>query len=230
MTYLRRTEERGSADFGWLQSRHSFSFGQYYDPNHMGFSDLRVINQDVVAPGAGFGTHPHENMEILTYVLEGALKHVDSMGNERTLSAGEFQRMTAGTGVTHSEMNASQTDPVHFLQIWVEPNENGLAPSYEELSLGDVPQGVTLIAAPEAREGQLSIHQDTRIFAGKMDAAQSATLEVDAGRRIWVQGISGGVVVNGQQVRPGDGLALEGVDTVSITVQEDAQFLVFDLR
>lgn len=230
MAYLRRTEERGSADFGWLQSRHSFSFGRYYDPNHMGFSDLRVINQDVVSPGAGFGTHPHENMEILTYVLDGALKHVDSMGNERVLSAGEFQRMTAGTGVTHSEMNASQSEPVHFLQIWVEPNEKGLTPGYEELSLGALPSGLTLIAAQDAGEGRLRIHQDTRIYAGKMDTGQTAALDVETGRRIWLQGITGAVRVNGQLVRPGDGLALEQVEALTIEAQEDAEFLLFDLR
>lgn len=230
MTYLRRNEERGFADHGWLQSRHSFSFGRYYDPNHMGFSDLRVINQDVVAPSAGFGTHPHQDMEILTYVLEGALKHVDSMGNERVLSAGEFQRMTAGTGVTHSEMNASEEERVHFLQIWVEPGTKGLEPGYEELPIGDLAEGLTLIASPDPSEGQLKIHQDTRIYAGKVGAGNCERLSVQPSRRLWVQGISGGIEVNGQMVRPGDGLAITEVDAVTIEAVDDAQFLIFDLR
>ncbi|MEM7570921.1 MAG: pirin family protein, partial [Pseudomonadota bacterium] len=210
--------------------RHSFSFGQYFDPNHMGFSDLRVINQDVVAPSAGFGTHPHQDMEILTYVLEGALKHVDSMGNERVLKAGEFQRMTAGTGVTHSEMNASDESQVHFLQIWVEPDTKGLAPGYEELSLGALPQGVTLIAAPGVGDGRLEIHQDTRIFAGKLAADERATLDIATGRKVWVQGIHGGFTVNGTRVRPGDGVALTDVSQLDIAALDDAEFLIFDLR
>lgn len=227
MMTLRRQEERGQADFGWLQSKHSFSFGRYYDPAHMGFSDLRVINQDVVAPGKGFGTHPHEDMEILTYVLSGALAHVDSMGNRRVLNAGEFQRMTAGTGVTHSEMNASDETPVHFLQIWVEPNIKGLEPSYEELSIDALESGLTLIAGgPDA----LTVHQDTRIFAGKLASDDRADVSLAPGRKAWVQMISGGLEVNGQRMRPGDGLALEDPGDLRFTALEEAHFLVFDLR
>lgn len=227
MMTLRRHEERGQADFGWLQSQHSFSFGRYYDPQHMGFSNLRVINQDVVAPGKGFGTHPHEDMEILTYVLEGALAHVDSMGNRRVLKAGEFQRMTAGTGITHSEMNASDDVSVHFLQIWVEPDQTGLAPSYEELSLGSLQDGLTLIAGGS---NALTIHQDTQIFAGKLPDGVSADLALAKGRKAWVQMISGGLEVNGQTVRPGDGLAIQHLDRIAFTALDDAHFLVFDLQ
>lgn len=227
MMTLRRHEERGQADFGWLQSKHSFSFGNYYDRAHMGFSDLRVINQDVVAPGKGFGTHPHEDMEILTYVLSGALAHVDSMGNRRVLNAGEFQRMTAGTGVTHSEMNASDEAPVHFLQIWLEPNAKGLEPSYEELSIDALESGLTLIAGGP---GALKVHQDARIYAGKLPGDDSADLALEPGRKAWVQMISGGLEVNGQLLRPGDGLALEDPGDLHFTALEDAHFLVFDLR
>lgn len=227
MMTLRRHEERGAADFGWLQSHHSFFFGRYYDADHMGFSDLRVINQDVVAPGAGFGTHPHENMEILTYVLDGALAHVDSMGNRRVLKAGEFQRMTAGTGVTHSEMNASDAAPVHFLQIWVEPDQTGLEPSYEELNINQLGEGLTLVAGGE---GALKLHQDARIYAGKLASDAQRSLSLEPGRKAWVQMICGGLELNGQVLRPGDGLAIDGTAQLDMLSLEDAHFLVFDLR
>jgi len=230
MVTLRKSNDRGEADFGWLQSKHSFSFGRYYDPRHMSFSDLRVINEDVVAPGAGFGTHPHEDMEILTYVLEGALAHVDSMGNRRVLNAGEFQRMTAGTGVTHSEMNASDSEPVHFLQIWVEPNEKGLEPGYEELSLDNVGDGLTQIAGPEGSDDRLTIHQDARIFVGKVKAGHAAALDIDPSRRVWLQMISGTAQVNGAEVADGDGLAITDQNALDMTAESDADFLVFDLR
>ncbi len=230
MLTLRRTEERGYADHGWLQSRHSFSFGRYFDAAHMGFSDLKVINQDVVAPGAGFGTHPHQDMEILTYVLEGALAHEDSMGNRRVLKAGEFQRMTAGTGITHSEMNASETEPVHFLQIWVEPDTKGLTPSYEELDLGALTDGLTLIAAPGPSDGRLTVHQDAAVYAGNLAADAQVVHSVGEGRRVWVQGIDGLVSVNGQRVRPGDGLAISDATSLDIRAEADARFLLFDLR
>lgn len=230
MVTLRKSNERGAADFGWLQSKHSFSFGRYYDPQHMGFSDLRVINEDVVAPGAGFGTHPHENMEILTYVLDGALAHVDSMGNRRVLKAGEFQRMTAGTGVTHSEMNASETDPVHFLQIWVEPEHVGLEPGYEELSLDTIGTGITQIAGPQTKGDQLTIHQDTRIFLGKLGAGESAVQTIGENRRVWLQMISGQANINGVSLSAGDGVAVSDQATLTVAADSDTDFLVFDLR
>lgn len=227
MMTLRRHEERGHVDMGWLQSQHSFSFGQYFNQNHMGFSDLRVINQDVIAPGAGFGTHPHQDMEILTYVLQGALAHVDSMGNQQVLKAGEFQRMTAGTGITHSEKNASDDTPVHLLQIWVHPSKNGLEPSYEELNIGQLDEGLTLIAGAQ---GVLTLHQDARVYVGQLPTDAAASLPLEKGRKAWVQMISGGLEVNGQMLRPGDGVSTDGENHLEFQSLEDAHFLVFDLR
>jgi redox-sensitive bicupin YhaK (pirin superfamily) len=232
MMTLRPSAERGHANFGWLDSYHSFSFGQYHDPAHMGFSDLRVINQDVVAPGAGFGRHGHKDMEIITYVLSGAVAHEDSMGNRETVRAGEIQRMTAGTGVEHSEFNASTAAPVEFLQIWVLPDQRGLKPGYEQISLDDriTPGQWTLIGAREGDEHVITIHQDVKLHAGRFAAGTTAALPVTAARAGWLQLIEGTVRVGDHTLQPGDGLALRDLDAPAMTALTDAHALFFDLR
>src|SRR5271169_1010012 len=221
MMKLRRADDRGHAQHGWLDSRHSFSFADYYDPAQMGFRALRVINEDRVQPGAGFGTHPHRDMEILSYVLEGGLAHKDSMGTGSTIRPGDVQRMSAGTGVTHSEYNASASEPVHFLQIWLLPERPGLAPGYEQKHF-EAPgrQGrLKLLASRAGTDGSLTIHQDVRLYGGLLGKGQRAELALAQGRHAWVQVARGTVTVNGETLRAGDGaavsaeprLALEGV-------------------
>jgi quercetin 2,3-dioxygenase len=212
MLYVRSSQDRGHANFGWLDSRHSFSFGSYHDPRFMGFSDLRVINQDVVEPGAGFGMHGHQDMEIITYVLRGAVAHEDSLGNREMVREGEIQRMTAGTGIRHSEFNPDPNNPVEFLQIWIMPDRKGLAPSYEQVSYRD--QGsdgaFSLIGGPDGGPGAVTIHQDVRLYRGAIAAGQKAALPIPEGRLGWVQVISGELVLeDGQRVGPGDGLAIK---------------------
>src|SRR4051794_27895680 len=214
MIETRFGQERGHARHGWLDSFHSFSFADYHDPRHMGFGPLRVINEDRVQPGKGFGAHSHRDMEIISYVLEGGLAHRDSMGNGSVIKPGDVQRMSAGTGVTHSEFNASDQEPVHFLQIWIEPDRRGMAPSYEEKRFdADSKRGrLRLIASPDAAEGSVTIHQDARVYAGLFDGAESAALELAPGRRAYVHVIGGDIEANGHPLAAGDALKISGED------------------
>jgi redox-sensitive bicupin YhaK (pirin superfamily) len=227
----RKAEERGHADHGWLNSYHSFSFADYYDPGHMGFRNLRVINEDRVQPGQGFGTHPHRDMEILSYVLEGALQHRDSMGTGSIIKPGEVQRMSAGTGVTHSEFNASQTELVHFLQIWIFPRARGLEPGYEQKLFGanEKDGKLRLVASPDGRDGSVTINADAFLWAGFFDRGASASLPIPAGRHAWVQIARGSARVNGQELRAGDGAAISNESSVLVEGVDASEVLVFDL-
>ena len=231
MLTLRRAADRGRADHGWLDSRHTFSFADYHDPAHMGFHALRVINDDRVQGGKGFGAHPHRDMEILSYVLEGALAHKDSTGTDGVIRPGDVQRMSAGTGVVHSEFNASKDEPVHFLQIWLVPARRGLAPGYEQkaFSARDKRGRLVLVASPDGEGGSLTIHCDARVHAGLFDRGEGATIELAPGRSAWVQAASGRVRVNGTEIGEGDGAALSDERTVSIEGVAGGEVLVFDL-
>lgn len=231
MNTIRRSNERGHANHGWLNSYHSFSFADYFDPKHVEFGPLRVINEDRVAAGAGFGTHPHRDMEIISYVLEGELAHKDSMGNGSTIRPGDVQRMTAGTGVRHSEFNPSPKDPVHFLQIWIQPNATGIEPSYEEkhFAESDKRGRLRLIASPDAAEGSVLIHQDAKLYAGLFEGNESATLELQRGRRSYIHVARGEVRVNGSELSTGDALKLTDTSKVTIEGGKQAEVLVFDL-
>jgi quercetin 2,3-dioxygenase len=232
MIIHRKASERGHADFGWLDSHHSFSFGQYYDPSHMGFGALRVINDDRVAGGGGFDTHGHKDMEILSYVLEGGLAHRDSLGSGSVLRPGDIQVMSAGTGVRHSEFNASQNDPVHFLQIWIIPEKQGLQPSYAEQHFPEAERRnrLRLIASSDARDGSLKIRQDAAIHASVLEAGASLSHSLKPGRRYWLQVAAGGLAVNGHALVEGDGLALVKEDNLAITARTKSEFLLFDLQ
>ena len=231
MLTQRRADERGRADFGWLDSRHTFSFGEYYDPDHVGFRALRVINDDRVKPGGGFAPHPHRDMEIITYVLDGALEHRDSLGNGSVIRSGEAQRMTAGTGVVHSEYNPSVQEEVHFLQIWIFPERKGLEPGYEQRSFPpEEMSGVLRLAASrDGRDGSLVVHQDVSLFAAKLDPSQSVRHQLAPGRHCWVQVARGSVRVNGVSLGEGDGAAIEGENNLEIRGVEPAEVLLFDL-
>jgi quercetin 2,3-dioxygenase len=231
MIAIRRADERGRADHGWLDSRHTFSFADYYDPQHMGFRALRVINEDRVAPGQGFGTHGHRDMEILSYVLDGALEHKDSMGTGSVMRPGDLQRMSAGTGVRHSEFNASRTAPVHFLQIWIVPAKEGDQPSYEQKNFPDSErQGrLRVVAAPDGRDGSLSIHADAVVYAGIFGAGEHAELPIVKGRSAWVHVARGKVRVNGNDLQAGDAVALSAEAAVKIEGLDAGEVLVFDL-
>lgn len=231
MITIRKGADRGASNFGWLDSKHTFSFGHYYDPANMGFGKLRVINEDVVAGGGGFGTHPHDNMEIISYVLGGALAHKDSLGTGSVIRPGDVQRMTAGTGIAHSEFNASENDPVHFLQIWVLPDQRSLAPSYEQKSFpAESRKGrLTLVGARDGRDGAVTIHQDVDLFVADLDKDQAVTHPLRPRRRAWVQVTRGEVVVNGETVSAGDGAALTDESTVTIAANDNAEVLLFDL-
>jgi redox-sensitive bicupin YhaK (pirin superfamily) len=228
---IRRSDERGHAQHGWLDSFHSFSFADYYDPEHMGFGPLRVINEDRVQAGQGFGTHGHRDMEIISYVLEGGLAHKDSMGNGSTLKPGDVQRMSAGTGVRHSEYNASERDPVHFLQIWIEPAVRNVAPSYEEMHFDDASKRgkLRLIASPDGREGSVSIHQDASVYAALLDGDEKAEFSQRAGRRTYVHVVRGTVSVGGQPLVAGDALKSEGAARIALESGSNAEVLLFDL-
>jgi redox-sensitive bicupin YhaK (pirin superfamily) len=231
MIVRRPAAERGRADFGWLDSRHTFSFGEYYDPRYMGFRALRVINEDRVKPGYGFGTHPHRDMEIISYVLEGALAHKDSMGTGSVIRPGDVQRMSAGTGVLHSEMNPSEQEPVHFLQIWLLPEERGIAPSYEEKRFDTAEkQGrLRLVAARDARDGAVAIHQDVDLYAGVFKTGEGTRFELRPGRHAWLQVARGGVDVNGEALQQGDGAAISEEAALELRATADSEILVFDL-
>jgi redox-sensitive bicupin YhaK (pirin superfamily) len=232
MITIRKSDERGHANHGWLNTYHTFSFASYYDPRQMGFGPLRVINEDRVSPGKGFGSHGHDNMEILTYVLSGALAHKDSMGNVETLNANDLQRITAGTGIVHSEFNGSAKEPVHFLQIWIEPAEYDLKPSYQQLSLSEEEKlgKLRLVASSEGGNGTLKIHQDTRVLIGQAPQSRQLDYELQPGRKAWVHVIRGAASVNGHALSTGDAAALTGEKAVAIRGEEaNTEVLVFDV-
>jgi quercetin 2,3-dioxygenase len=231
MQEIRRSAERGYADHGWLKSFHTFSFADYFDPKHVDFGPLRVINEDRVQPGAGFGTHAHRDMEILSYVLSGALAHKDSMGNGSTIRPGDVQRMSAGRGVQHSEFNGSNSEPVHFLQIWILPNERGIECSYEErhFSAEERRGRLRLIASPDRAGGSVLIHQDARVYAGLFDGGEGATLELAPGRRLYLHVARGQITADGTTLAAGDALKLTDTRTLSLREARQAEVLVFDL-
>ena len=231
MNQVRRSSERGYADHGWLKSFHTFSFADYFDPEHVEFGPLRVINEDRVWAGKGFGTHSHSDMEIISYVLSGELAHKDSMGNGSTIRPGDVQRMSAGTGVRHSEFNPSPNNDVHFLQIWIQPSARGIEPSYEEkrFSTEEKRGRLRLIASPDRAEGSVLIHQYARVHAGLFDGAESATLNVKPGRRIYVHVARGAITANGSALEAGDGLKLADTTALKLESGRDAEVLVFDL-
>jgi redox-sensitive bicupin YhaK (pirin superfamily) len=231
MLQIRRGNERGVTDIGWLDSRHTFSFGDYYDPKHDRFRTLRVINDDRVAPGGGFPTHPHRDMEILTCVLSGELEHRDSMGNGEVIHAGEWQAMTAGTGITHSEFNPSKTEPVHLLQIWIYPDRRGHTPGYQQRLFTDAEKAgqLRLVASPDGEDGSLVIHQDARVYQAKLGAGQTVAHELAPGRAAFVHVATGAATVNGTRLSAGDAVAIERESAVSIRNEEPGEVLVFDL-
>ena len=231
MQEIRRSDERGFADHGWLESRHSFSFAGYFDPAHVNFGPLRVINEDRVAPGGGFDTHGHRDMEIVSYVLAGELRHEDSMGNGSVIRPGDVQRMSAGKGVRHSEFNASRTEFVHFLQIWIIPAVAGIAPEYEQKHYAPAEKRgrLRLVAAPDGRAGAVKIHQDAWVYAGLFDGGESAALPLAPGRKAYIHVARGSVSANGVDLDAGDALKLADVDEVKLARGKDAEVLVFDL-
>ncbi|MFT5182703.1 MAG: redox-sensitive bicupin YhaK (pirin superfamily) [Alphaproteobacteria bacterium] len=234
MITLRPGAERGLAELDWLKSRHSFSFADYHDPDQMGVGDLRVINEDTIAPSGGFGTHGHKDMEIISYVLEGALQHRDTLGNEMVIGEGEVQRMSAGTGIMHSEYNASDQAPAHFFQIWVIPERAGIEPGYEQklFSAEDKRGKLRLIISPDGREDSLRIHQDVALYASVLGGGDTVRHQLASGRRAWVQVARGAVTVNGTALNTGDGAAIAGEASVEVaaTGGDDAEFILFDLR
>jgi quercetin 2,3-dioxygenase len=232
MITVRSQDQRGVAKFNWLDSRHSFSFGSYYDPQHMGFASLRVINEDKVMPGKGFGTHGHQDMEIISYVLAGELEHKDSMGNGSVIRSGDVQRMSAGTGVRHSEFNASDTNLVHFLQIWILPDTTGLEPSYEEKNFSsEIQQGqLTLVGSRDGRDGSITIHQDVNLYLGSLTKSDRLTYQIKDNRGIWLQVAKGEVKLNERLLQAGDGAAITDQTQIAIAGSSpDAEFLLFDL-
>ena len=232
MITIRGASERGTANFGWLDSKHSFSFGGYYDPNHMGFGSLRVINEDKVTPGKGFGTHPHRDMEIISYVLEGSLEHKDSIGNGSIIRPGDVQRMSAGTGILHSEFNASNIDPVHFLQIWILPDRQGLQPSYEQKNFStDHKQGkLRLVASREGRDDSVTIHQNIDLYVTSMQSGEEVSHTIDNNHLVWVQVARGAILLNGKNLYAGDGAAISQETEITLTSAADnAEVLVFDM-
>ena len=231
MITLRKADQRGHANHGWLDSHHSFSFAEYHDPQHMGFGPLRVINEDRITPGAGFGTHGHKDMEIISYVLEGELAHKDSIGTGSVIRPGDVQRMSAGSGVRHSEFNHSKENGAHFLQIWIQPNVTGIAPSYEEKRFppSEKEGRLRLVASSDGRDGSLTMHQDACLYAGLFDGAQAADLRLAPGRLAYVHAVRGEVNVNGQLLAAGDAAKLSNEEAVRISGAKDAEVLVFDL-
>jgi len=231
MTEIRRSNERGYADHGWLKSFHTFSFADYFDPEHVQVGPLRVINEDRVAAGQGFGTHGHRDMEIISYVLDGELAHKDSMGNGSTIRPGDVQRMSAGSGVRHSEFNPSSTNPVHFLQIWIQPNAQGIEPGYEEkrFSVQEKRGRLRIIASPDQADGSVLIHQDARVYAGLFDGEETATLNVEPGRTLYVHVARGTVTANGTVLNGGDAVTLTDSEKLELNRGQQAEVLVFDL-
>ena len=232
MFELRPAAERGNAQFGWLDSRHTFSFGHYHDPKQVGFSDLLVINDDLVAPGQGFGTHPHRDMEIFSYVLDGALAHEDSMGTGSVIRPGDVQMMSAGTGIRHSEFNASNSAPVHFLQIWIVPDRRGVEPRYQQrhFSAADKRGRLRLIISPDGADGSLGVYQDARVHAGLFDGLEAHSLTLPPGRHAYVHLAQGKLTVNGHPMQAGDGARLRNAERIEFSQGKNAEVLVFDLR
>ncbi len=231
MITIRKANERGHAEHGWLDSYHSFSFADYYDPQWMGFRSLRVINDDLVMPGMGFGTHPHRDMEIITYVLSGQLQHKDSMGNGRVIKPGDLQYMSAGSGVQHSEFNPSQAEAAHFLQIWIAPDAKGVKPRYAEKSLCDAEAGrLNLVTSKTGRDGSIAIHQDADLWLGKLDAGQQVVHPLANNRNAWVHVAEGEVVLNGKTLVGGDAAAISSEDKLQLTANKPSQVLLFDLN
>ena len=228
----RAADKRGQSELGWLHSRHTFSFGNFFDPDHMGFRSLRVINDDVVEPGEGFGEHPHRDAEIFSYVIDGELEHKDSMGNGRVIKAGDLQYISAGRGVFHSEFNPSATKPVHFLQIWLTPKMGGGEPRYAEKAMGQAakPNDLTLLFAGEPRDGAVGIRADADIYFGKLDVGKQLTHRTGSGRGQWLHVIEGDVSVAGETFKSGDGVAVENAETLELKSRDGAQFLLFDLK
>ena len=231
MLSIRKSQDRGYADHGWLKSFHSFSFAGYFDAEHMGWGNLRVINEDRIAPGTGFGTHGHKDMEIISYVVSGALGHKDSIGTGASIPPGDVQRMSAGRGIEHSEFNHAPTDETHFFQIWIEPNVKGIAPGYEQKTFtAPEKQGqLRLVASPDGAAGSVTIHADARMYSGLLDAAQGARLTLDPARKAYVHVVRGAVSVNGQALQGGDAAKLTGEATLNLADAKDAEVLVFDL-
>jgi redox-sensitive bicupin YhaK (pirin superfamily) len=231
MITIRKAADRGHFDFGWLDTYHTFSFGDYYDPKFMGFRSLRVINEDRVAPRTGFPMHGHRDMEIITYILEGALEHRDSMGNGSVIRPGEVQRMTAGTGVTHSEANASEAEPVHLLQIWILPNARGLKPGYEQKTFTDNEKRnrLRLVASADGRDGSVTINQEASVYASVLDAGHEVIHQLAPNRNAWVQVARGQIAINGDDLNQGDGAAISGESEITIAGREPAELLLFDL-
>ncbi|WP_372715723.1 pirin family protein [Novipirellula sp.] len=231
MINIRKSADRGHADYGWLMSHHTFSFSGYHDAKHMGFRALRVINEDRVAAGQGFGTHPHKDMEIVSYVLEGALEHKDSMGNGAVLYPGEFQRISAGTGITHSEFNPSSDEPTHFYQIWIVPDRSGHAPSYEQkrFDVSSSAQQLRLVASADGRKGSITIHQDVQIYVSRLAAEKSIEFQLEENRHAWLQVLRGRVKLNGYAMETGDGAAVSSETALNICATMDAEIMLFDL-
>ena len=232
MLEIRKAADRGTANFGWLDSRHTFSFGDYYDPDNMGFGPLRVINEDRVSPGQGFGTHGHRDMEIISYVLEGALEHKDSIGTGSVIRPGDVQVMSAGTGIRHSEFNHSKTEPVHFLQIWIVPDREGIAPRYDQKRFPDDEKRgrLRLVGTSDGDKGSIVIHQDVKLFASILNTGEQVTHNVSTGRKAWLQVVRGAVLINGHALNAGDGAAAQDEAALTVTGQSDgAEILVFDL-
>ena len=226
-----QSESRGRADHGWLQAKHTFSFAEYQNPERVEFGKVRVINEDRIAPGKGFGTHPHRDMEIVTYVIDGAIAHKDSMGNGTVITAGEIQRMTAGTGVQHSEFNHSQDKELHLLQIWIYPEKNGLEPGYEQtrFSREDKLNRLRLVGSRDGRDGSITIHQDVDLYASVLEAANELSLELRPNRKVFVQVVGGDIAVNGQRLSAGDGAQMEDEPVLQVSALTEAEFLVFDM-
>ena len=231
MIKIRKSNERGHAEHGWLDSYHTFSFADYYDPEQTNFRDLRVINEDYVAPGMGFGMHPHRDMEIITYVVSGALRHSDSLGNTAVMRAGDVQRISAGSGIEHSEVNASATDPVHLLQIWIMPDHKNAKPAYAEKSFAQVAMGkLHLVASKSGRDGSIPINQDADLFLGKLNDGETVQPVLDARRHAWLQLIEGDLEVGGETLHAGDAAEISGVDSLKISATRKADFLLFNLN
>jgi len=231
MITRRPADERGRTAIGWLDSRHTFSFGEYYDPAHMGFRQLRVINEDWVQPGEGFGTHPHRDMEIFTWIVEGSLQHRDSMGTGSVIRPGEAQIMSAGTGITHSEYNHSSVEPVHLLQIWIQPERRGITPRYDQRAFPDehTRDRLGVVVSPDERDGSIKIYQDAVVMIGRLGAGVHAEHPIGAGRAAWLQVVKGAVTANGTALAPGDGAALTGERAVAVEARTPAEVLLFDL-
>jgi len=232
MIIIRKAEERGSADYGWLKTYYTFSFNNYYDQNHMGFRSLRVINDDLVSPGQGFGKHPHNDMEILTYIIEGALEHKDSMGNGSVIKPGDIQRMSAGTGVLHSEFNPSESEPVHLLQIWIIPNQQGIKPSYEQINIKpeDKKGRLCLIASEDGSEGSVKIHQDVKVYATELEKSMKLRIHIEPERHGWIQTAKGQLQLNGIDLKAGDGAGISDEGEVILSgVDDSSEVLYFDL-